>query len=108
MTVAVDNGVGGVTVESVETLYSEFTLMDVPEYYAEGGENPYAGRTRVIPRKATFYAMIPEDDAVNVTMARLLLKGIGRRRKVREVLCEKHEVNFNQFAKVGKIVVLYV
>ena len=106
--ISIDTGIHGVTVESVGKLYAQFERMDVPDYYAEGEENPYAGRCRVIPRKATAYAMVPAGEPENVAMARLLLKGVGRRRKVREVICEKHEINFNQFAKVGKIVVLYV
>ena len=104
----VQTGVDGVTIESVETLYREHERMNVPAYYTEGGENPYAGRTRVIPRKASVYSMIPEGDEQGITMARLLLKGIAKRKKVWEVVCEKNELNYNQFAKVGKIRVLYV
>lgn len=104
----IDNGIGGVTIEKVETLYEEFQRMDVPAYYHEGGENPYAGRCRVVPRKATYYTMIPERDVEKLAMARLTMKGLARRRKVREVTCAKAEVNFNQFVPASKIVVLYV
>jgi hypothetical protein len=104
----IDTGIAGVTVEKVETLYAEFERMDVPAYYHEGGENPYAGRCRVIPQKATYYTMIPARDAEKLEMARLTMKGIARRRKVREVMCEKAEVNFNQFVSASRIVVLYV
>ena len=106
--IKIDTGLSGVTVESVETLYAEYVRMDVPSYYKDGEENPYAGRTRVVPRKATVYAMVPARETETLIMARQLLKGIGKRRKVREVVCEKHEVNYNQFAQSGKIVVLYV
>lgn len=104
----VQTGAEGVTIESVETLYREHERMNIPAYYADGGENPYAGRTSVIPRKASVYAMIPESDEQNIAMARLILKGIAKRKKVWEVVCEKHELNYNQFAKAGKIRVLYV
>lgn len=104
----IDTGIAGVTVEKVETLYAEFERMDVPEYYHEGGENPYAGRCRVVPQKATYYTMVPERDADKLTMARLTMKGLARRRKVREVTCEKAEVNYNQFVPATRIVVLYV
>jgi hypothetical protein len=108
VTVSVDNGLSNVVVESVEKLYREHALMDVPDYYGEGEENPYEGRVRVIPRKATAYTMIPEGETDSIAMARLLLKGIAKRRKIWEVVCDKHEVNYNQFARVGRIVVLYV
>jgi hypothetical protein len=108
MTAIIQTGLEGVTVESVETLYAEHTRMDVPDYYKDGEENPYAGRVRVIPRKAAVYAMVPERDEDRLAMARLVLKGMAKRKRVREVVCEKHELNYNQFASVGRIVVLYV
>lgn len=104
----VQTGLEGVTIERVDTLYAEYTRMDVPEYYKEGEENPYAGRCRLIPETATVYAMIPARDEGRLEMARLLLKGYAKRKRVREVIGEKHEVNFNQFAAASKIVVLYV
>ena len=108
MVARVQTGIEGVTVERVQTLYEEYARMDVPEYYHEGGENPYEGRCRVVPRKANHYVLVPEQDTENLMMARAIMKGIARRRKVREVVCEKHEINFNQFAKAGRIVVIYV
>jgi hypothetical protein len=106
--ISVDSGDHGVTVESVEKLYAQHLRMDVPEYYFEGGVNPFEGRVRVIPRKAAFYSLVPEDSVQNIELARKLLRGARPRRKIREVICEKHEINFNQFAKVGRIMVLYV
>lgn len=105
--IGVDSGIHGVTVESVERLYEQHAKMDVPEYYAEGGENPFEGRIRVIPHRASFYSLVPEGEPENIDLARRLLRGARPRRKIREVVCEKHEINFNQFAKVGRIVVLY-
>lgn len=104
----VDSGIHGVTVESVARLYEQHTKMDVPEYYAEGGQNPFEGRVRVVPRKAMFYSLVPESEPDNIDLARRLLRGARPRRKIREVLCEKHEINFNQFAKAGRVMVLYV
>jgi hypothetical protein len=52
--------------------------------------------------------MVPSDDGQRLTMARVLLRGVAMRRKVREVVREKHEINYNQFAAPGQIVVLYV
>lgn len=108
MTVGVQTGLEGVTIESVEKLYAEYRRMDVPDYYEEGQENPFAGRCRVVPRKATYYAMVPAKDETRLAQARLLLKGVARRRKVREVICNKGEINYNQFAPASKVVVLYV
>jgi hypothetical protein len=107
--IRVDTGVNGVTVEQVTTLYEEYARMDVPAYYEEyGGENPFAGRCRVIPFKATYYTLVPERDLETLMIARLIMNKIGKRRKVYEVACEKHEINFNQFTHTGRIVVLYV
>ncbi len=105
---AIQTGLEGVTVESVERLYAEYERMDVPDYYKDGEENPYAGRCRAVPRKASVYTMIPAKNELNLMMARSILKGMGKRKKVREVLCEKHEINYNMFADAGQIVVLYV
>lgn len=104
----VQTGIEGVTIESVDTLYAEYRRMDVPDYYKDGEENPYEGRVRVIPRKAAIYAMVPEVDENRLMMARAVLKAMAKRRRVREVVCEKHEINYNQFAHAGRIVVLYV
>ena len=106
--IAVQTGLEGVTIESVQTLYEEFERMDVPDYYEDGQENPYAGRCRVVPQKATYYAMVPQVDEARLAQARLLLKGVGRRRKVREVVCNKGDINYNQFSPASKVVVLYV
>lgn len=104
----VQTGLEGVTIERVDVLYAEHARMDVPGYYKDGEENPYAGRCRIIPKTASAYAMIPVRDERRLEMARLLLKGIAKRKRVREVISEKHEVNYNQFAAASQIVVLYV
>ena len=108
MAATVQNGSEGVTIESVEHLYEQFERMNIPSYYAEGGVNPFAGRTSVVPRKATFYALVPEKDEAKVVHARRLLKGVANRRKVREAVREKHEINYNQFAPASRIVILWV
>lgn len=104
----VQTGLEGVSIESVERLYAEYDRMDVPDYYKDGEENPYAGRCRVVPRKASVYAMVPAKSEANLLMARSLLKGFGKRKKVREVLCDKHEINYNMFSDASQIVILYV
>jgi hypothetical protein len=106
--VEVDTGLPRVTVEYVAELYAEYTRMDRPDYYGDGEENPYLGRISVIPRKATVYAMVPEGEPDSISLARQLLRGVGGRRKIRAVPCERHEINYNQFAKAGRIIVLYV
>jgi hypothetical protein len=105
---SVQNGLTNVQIMPVSELYAEYDRMDVPDYYEDGEVNPYAGRIKVVPRKASFYTMIPAMDETALALARALLKGVGKRRKVREAICTKGECNFNMFAKAGKIVVLYV
>jgi hypothetical protein len=104
----IQTGFEGVTIELVDRLYAEYERMDVPDYYKEGEENPYAGRCRIVPKTASVYAMVPAKDERRVEMARALLKAFAKRKRVREVISEKHEVNFNQFAEASKIIVLYV
>jgi hypothetical protein len=106
--ISVDTGSNGVTIQSVETLYASFDRMDVPAFYTHGGQNPFEGLCSVIPPTASFYALVPDRYEDRLTIARKLLKGLDRRRNVREVIREKHEVNYNQFEKTSKIVVLYV
>lgn len=98
----------GVTIESVDDLYSRRDAMDIEGYYEKGEVNPWEGRCTVVPKTARFYAMVPSNDDLRLTMARLLLRGVAMRRRVREVVCEKDEINYNQFAPPGQIVVLYV
>jgi hypothetical protein len=104
----IDNANKTVTVERVTDLYRQFDRMDVPGYYEGDEQNPYAGRCAVVPKSATVYAMVPAGSDEQISLARALLKGVGGRRKVREKVCTKPEINYNQFAQSGKILVLWV
>ena len=106
--VVVQQDLPSVNVESVETLYAKFERMDVPGYYEEGQENPWAGLTRIIPRTARAYAVVPIKDIATITLAQALLKGIGGRRKIKFAIRHKGEVNYQMFAPAGKVTVLYV
>lgn len=106
--ISVQSDMPGVNIERVDRLYAQFARMDVPDYYDEGEENPFAGRCRVIPRTATFYTMVPASDEDGIEAAAMILKSVAKRKKVRFTLCEKHEINFNQFAPAGKVVVMFV
>lgn len=106
--ISIDTGAKGVTVESVETLYRQYDSMDVPNYYENGEKNPYGGLVSIIPKKATFYAMVPISDSNRVAMARLLIKSVAKRKRVREAICEKSEINYNQFEKASQILIVYV
>lgn len=97
----------GVTVERVADLYLRFAALDIEGYYEEGERNPYAGLCDLIPKKATHYVMVHEKSR-NLDMARAVMKGLAKRRKVREVACEKHKINYRPFAPAGKIIVLWV
>lgn len=106
--VVVQDDMPGVTIESVEKLYQRHARMDVPGYYEDGQENPWAGLCRVIPAKATAYALIPVDDLPRIAMAQAMLKGLVKRRKVWFAIRHKAEINYQMFAPAGKIAVLYV
>lgn len=106
--VVVQSDLPSVTIESVETLYAKYDRMDVPGYYEEGQENPWAGLTRIIPRTARAYAVVPMKDLSTIGLARSLLKGVGGRRKIKFAIRHKGEVNYQMFAPAGKVTVLYV
>lgn len=97
----------GVTIETVDDLYAQFERLNVPAFYANGGRNPLAGRTEIIPRTAKHYTMIHERDEKRLPLARTMMKALSSRRRVREILCDKADVNFNQYSPAGKVVVLY-
>lgn len=97
----------GVKIQAVNDLYAMFESLEIPGYYRKGEVNPLAGRVRVIPRDATLYAMIPERDREKLAMARNLLKGIRGAECLHEVICDKDEISYDQFARPGKVVVLY-
>ena len=107
MTVSVQTDLPGITIESVARLYAQYDRMNVPDYYEDGEENPFAGRCRVIPKKATYYAMVPAKDRDACLMAAQTLIGLAKRKKVRFVTRTKGEINFNQFAPAGDIVVMW-
>lgn len=97
-----------VTIEQVAVLYAKFKRMDVPDYYEEGQRNPFAGLVDIIPETASAYAVIPEREEQTIEFAKLLLRGVGGRRKIRSKVCTKDEVNYTMFSKGGDVVVLYV
>lgn len=96
----------GVTVESVPDLYARRAALDIDGYYEAGERNPYDGLCRLIPARARHYVMVHEKSH-HLDMARLVMKGLAKRRKVREAVCEKHEINYRPFAPAGRIVVLW-
>jgi hypothetical protein len=97
----------GVEIETVEHLYGEYDRFAAVDLSAHGITNPLEGRVAIVPRKASHYTMVLNDDPDRVEFARRLIKGVAKRRKVREVVCEKTDVAFNHFAPAGKVVVLY-
>lgn len=106
--VVVQSDMPSVNVESVETLYAKFERMDVAGYYEDGQENPWAGLTRIIPRSARAYTVVPIKDIATITLAKAMLKGIGGRRKIKFAIRHKGEVNYQMFAPAGKVTVIYV
>jgi hypothetical protein len=104
----IQNGLTNVSIMPVSELYDEFERMDVPDYYKDGEVNPYAGRVEIIPFTATYYTMVPERDELALEMARAMLKGVAKRKKIREAIVSKAKLNYNQFSKASEIVVLYV
>lgn len=102
-------GRDGIVVESVAVLYEEFERMNVAAYYQEhGGRNPFAGRCDVIPKTAKHYIIVPSREEGDINLARAILKGLGKRKKVRETLRLKNEINYNNFAPTESMRVLYV
>ena len=104
----VDTGINGITIETVSGLYAQYESMNVPAYYEKGESNPFSGRVACIPKSAQYYVMVPEREKERLEHARIILKSIARRKKVREVIREKHEVNYNQFVNASRIVIMYV
>jgi len=96
------------SIHSVDDLYARKAKLDVPGYYEQGEENPWAGLCRIIPRKAKAYAVVLEGDAAALSGAMASLKGFAGRRKIRQTVCDKDTANYNQFSKPGKVVVVYV
>lgn len=97
----------GVTVESVRDLYARRAALDIDGYYRAGENNPYDGLCQIVPTRAQHYVMVHEKDKEHLATARLVMRGLAKRRKVREALCEKHEINYRPFAPAGRIVVLW-
>lgn len=97
-----------ITVERVESLYARFRRMDIKTYYKEGQRNPYKGLVDVIPETAKVYTLIHERDIDNIEIAQRLLKGVGGRKKIRQALKTKAEINYQMFSPGGKILILYV
>lgn len=91
----------------VPELYASFKALDKPVYYSRGGKNPYAGCISIIPEKANFYVMVPATDPDRVMLAKRVIKGLAGRRKVREHLADRHEVNYPGFIKGSRILVLW-
>lgn len=96
----------GVTVESVQDLYARRDALDIKDYYEDGEKNPFAGLCELIPAKAQHYVLVHERSR-HVEMARATMRGLAKRRKVWEEVCEKHQINYRPFAPAGRIIVMW-
>jgi hypothetical protein len=97
----------GIDIRTVKDLYASFEALDVPSYYKDGETNPYSGLCQIISQKSRFYTMVPANDEARLLTARHMMKIIAGRRKLRERLCSTDEVNYNQFAKAGHVVLMW-
>lgn len=103
----VDKPNQGIVVETVEQLYEDFQKMEIPQYYVNGGVNPFKGLVDIIPRKARFFTLVINHDETDIELARHVMKRMANRRKVREILVDKETVNYNRFSPSGDVIVLY-
>lgn len=97
----------GLKIERVVDLYASRDALDVPSFYHEGERNPFEGRCAIVPKTAMFYTMVLAKDEGIVAAARMVMKKLAGRRKLREVRTNKDEVCYPGFAKASDVIVFW-
>lgn len=90
-----------VEVKSVSDLYFRYATLG---HRYEGDDNPLLGLTRVIPAKATYFAIAPVTD---IDMTYRVMKALAGRKKLRQVEVTKDEINYHVFAPTDRVVVFF-
>lgn len=98
----------GVKVEHVDTLYARRARLDVPGYYKKGERNPYSELCEIIPKTATYFTLLFADDSESVALGRAVIKGVAKRKRVREATRSKDVICLERFGHSSSVLILWV
>ncbi len=93
--------IANVSIQSVADLYAQYARL--AKSYSQS-DNPLTGLTSIIPQRAQYFAVVPQEDS---TLAFALMNLVRGRRKLRHVIAEASEIRYGVFSRVGKVVVLF-